>query len=357
MSWCRVVLLSSLLTIVPTTTMAQHNVLTPAEVAAGYELLFNGTAVSSAGSGIDWVTYADGNETNTGIEAGWKTFPTDSAFGKDAQPRDIRSKKKYKDFTLSFDFWANGNAGVYYRTLVKGQFGWQTGVEFAIENNTTLAPWILSGAAYELISPPAPRNYRTANWNSAKIIAIGDSVEHWLNGVRIVSYKYWDAQWQAAMSGQTPGLNGQRSKWNNFTHFCRPTDRATTGFIPEGYLGIQGDHAGIVKFRNFKVAPLTQWPGTVVSIADSHDRNADAKAMLLSRIGWSDQGQGATLKFDFSSPYEATVRDISGRALIPSFKAAESGTLFLDRATFRPGVYFIKVKTVGLTLSKTVTLR
>lgn len=357
MSVCRVLSLSSVLAIVPVKAMAQHNTLTPAEVAAGYELLFNGSAVSTAGSGIDWVTYADGNESNTNIEAGWKTFPADSAFGKDAQPRDIRSKKKFKDFTLSFDFWANGNAGVYYRTLVRGQFGWQTGVEFAIENNTTLASWILTGAAYELIPPPTPRNYRTANWNSAKIIAIGDSVEHWLNGVRIVSYKYWDSQWQAAMSGQIPGLTGQRSKWNNFPHFSRPTSGATSGYIQEGYLGIQGDHGGTVKFRNFKIAPLTQWPGTAVSIVDGKDRNADARGMLLSKIGWLDHGQGATLKLDFNSPYETTVSDVSGRALIKGVKAGEPKALNLDRASFRPGVYFVQVKTAGLVLNKTFTLR
>src|SRR5688500_1482159 len=106
-----------------TASMAQHNTLTSAEVAAGYELLFNGSAVSTAGSGINWVTYQNGSETNTSIEAGWKVFPADSAFGKDAQPRDIRSKKKYKDFTLTFDFWSNGNSGIYYRTLVAGGFG------------------------------------------------------------------------------------------------------------------------------------------------------------------------------------------------------------------------------------------
>lgn len=334
---------------------AQHNTLTPAEVAAGYELLFNGQAVSSAGSGINWVTYQNGSEVNTGIEAGWKVFPADSAFGKDAQPRDIRSKKKYKDFSLSFDFWSNGNSGIYYRTLVAGGYGWETGVEFAIDNTTTILPWIRSGAAYELIVAD-PSTYKKDAWNTAKIIAISDSVEHWMNGAKVVAYKYWDAQWQRALSGQIPGLNGARSKWNNWDHFSRPTRGATSGYIQEGYLGIQGDHPGTSKFRNVKVATVTQWP-TAIGGTDPKDRLAETTNLLKTRIGWIDHGNGATLKLDFTNPYQATVRDLSGKLSLPEIRASEPKSFTLNRADFRPGIYFVQVRIAGLALNKSYILR
>jgi hypothetical protein len=342
-----------------TGAFAQHNTLSQAEIAAGYELLFDGSTVSAAnGDGNHWVTFTQGSETNTKIESGWKVFPADSSFGKDGipgNPRDIRSKKKYKDFVAEFDFWSNGNSGIYYRSLVAGGFGWETGVEFAIENNTSLLSWIRSGAAYELI-PASPENYRRGAWNSAKIIALGDSVEHWMNGSKVVAYKYWDAQWQRALSGQLPGLGGQRSKWNNWPHFSRPTRGATSGYIQEGYLGIQGDHAGISKFRNFKVAPITQWP-IPVSLGEAPAKDADMQALLSRRIGWTDFGNGATVRFDFNAAYTATIRDISGRIRLPTFSASEPKALDLGRDSFGSGIYFIEVRIAGLTLKKPVTIR
>lgn len=335
---------------------AQHNTLTPAEQAAGYELLFDGKAISNAGNGVNWVTYSPGSETNTGIETGWKIFAADSAFGKDGvpgNPRDIRSKKKYKDFIAQFDFWTNGNSGFYYRTMVDGQYGWETGVEFAIEDNETLLPWIKSGAAYELIVAN-PSTYKKAAWNSVKVIAIADSVEHWMNGTKVVAYKYWDDQWTKAFNGQVTGVNGARSKWNGFNHFCRPTAGAKTGYIQEGYFGLQGDHPNTTKFRNFKVAPMTQW---TTALGDATDRNATARTVLMSRIGASETANGITLELDFKTPYVATIMDLTGRQCMQKVNASEPKSLALNRGEFKPGVYFLAVKVANTTLQKKLTLR
>ncbi len=335
---------------------AQNNTLTQAEIAAGYQLLFNGTSVSSGGNGIDWVTYQQGNDNSTTLEASWKVYPSDSAFGKEGNgPRDIRTKKKFKDFTAEFEFKTDGNSGFYYRTTVEYGYGWGTGVEYAIENNSTLLPWIRSGAAYELIAPAVGNYAGTNKWNTVKVIAIKDSVEHWLNGVKVVAFKYWDAQWQKALRGELPYTNGQRSKWDGFQTFCKPKT-GSLNYIDEGYFGLQGDHPGATKFRNFKVAPLTQWPFPV-AIGSTQDKDAGVRATLLSRIEIRNIGQETSLSVDFAKPYEVTVRDFKGRIVLPAVDGSDSKIIHLDRATFRSGIYFAQVKVAGMLLSKAFTIR
>jgi hypothetical protein len=327
---------------------AQHNTLTEEEIAAGYELLFDGEDFNNS----HWVDYKQGVENNTGLDAGWKFYAADSAFGKDAEPSDIRSRKAYKDFELRFSFRTNGNSGIYYRETTAGREGWETGVEFAIDDDTTIRGWFCSGAAYELI-PPAVSNYAGSNkWNSAKIIAVGDSVEHWMNGEKIAAYRYWDSQWDKALTGRLyPPI---RSKWNGFSKFCRPAG-SSTGYIPEGYIGLQGGHKGSVRFRDIKIAPMAQWAS---AIGEPKAKAISAREALLNRITVRQARSGfLALHLDFIHPYEAAVKNFLGRPVIQAVYASEPRILNLDQTKFRSGIYIVQIKVDGFLLSKTIALK
>jgi hypothetical protein len=336
-----------------------NNELTAEELAQGFELLFDGKTVSNT----KWVNYQSKNETNTDLSPDWKVFPADSSFGKTGGPRDIRSRNKYTDFELRFDFKTSGNAGIYYRSITgindpQGyNYGWQTGAEFALEDNRTLRPWIQNGAAYELMSaqPDSSYTYSSGKWNKARIIVDKDSVEHWMNGIKVVAYKYWDANFAAAMNGQGRGSQGARSKWNDFAEFCRVKKGDKTGYIPSGYLGIQGDHAGNLNIRNMKIASL---PFQTVSISQVQQKlRTQDREKLRSQISLFQGTNGiASLSVPYTTPFELSLVDVEGRIVLKTIKDSQPRTIHLD-SRFKPGVYFLNMKVEGIAFSKALTLQ
>ncbi|MEO7778021.1 MAG: DUF1080 domain-containing protein [Fibrobacteria bacterium] len=337
-----------------------NNELTAEEIAQGFELLFDGKTLSNT----KWVNYQSKNETNTDLSPDWKVFPADSSFGKTGGPRDIRSRNKYTDFELRFDFKTTGNSGVYYRSLTglndaQGyNYGWQTGAEFALEDNKTLAPWIRNGAAYELMSaePDSSYPYSTGKWNKAKIVVNKDSVEHWMNGIKVVAFRYWDANFTAAMNGQGRGSQGARSKWKDFAEFCRVNKGDKTGYIPSGYLGIQGDHAGNLNVRNMKIASL---PFNPVSISQAHQKLLNQeRENLRSQIGLFQGVDGvASLSVPYTTPYELSLVNVEGMTVLETIRDSHARTIPLEKARFKPGVYFLNLKVQGIAFSKTLTLQ
>jgi 3-keto-disaccharide hydrolase len=339
---------------------AANNELTAEDLAQGFELLFDGKSVSNT----KWVNYQSKNESNTDLSPDWKVFPADSSFGKTGGPRDIRSKIKYSDFELRFDFRTTGNSGMYYRSLTglndpQGyNYGWQTGAEFALENNKTLAPWIQNGAAYELMSaqPDSSYPYSITKWNKAKIIVNKDSVEHWMNGIKVVAFRYWDANFTAAMNGQGRGSQGARSKWKDFAEFCRVNKGDKTGYIPTGFLGIQGDHAGELYLRNVKIASL---PFPSVSISKVQQKLLiQEREKLRSQIGLFQGTDGAASVYvPYTTPYELSLVNVEGRKVLETIRDHHARTIPLERERFKPGVYFLNIKVQGTAFSKVLTLQ
>ena len=228
------------------------------EQAQGFELMFDGA--NAATFRDRFVHYQQNNTTNTNLHAGWAVNTTlddpdlpGVAFGSIVNSGvsgtanvDIRSRKQYRDFDWRFEYRNSGNQGVFYRFGVTGQYAWETGVEFAIDNNVTQSTLkFRAGAAYDLFAPSeqayALRN--TNKWNALRIVAKGDSVEHWVNGVKVVAFRYWSPEFLAAY---------QNSKWTGYTRYCQTAPNNRT-YIPEGYLGLQGDHGGAWQIRRMRI--------------------------------------------------------------------------------------------------------
>jgi len=80
------------------------------------------------------------------------------------------------------------------------------------------------------INPPG-------EWNTGRIIANGNHVEHWLNGVKIVEYEINSEDWKKRKAV---------SKWK---------DAKGYGISAQGHIDLQ-DHGGEVWYRNLKIKTL-----------------------------------------------------------------------------------------------------
>ncbi|WP_372949486.1 DUF1080 domain-containing protein [Mariniphaga sp.] len=157
----------------------------------------------------DWVVLFDGKsvekwkgKSEPGFpEKGWK-IENGQLFLAEKGGGDIITKEKYSDFELVFQFnlTEGANSGIKYfvGTIVNQETGKETinGPEYQIiddYNNTHVKddPNGLSStaSAYLLYAPENKKLNPPGQWNTGRIVAKNGSVEHWLNGVRVVKYK------------------------------------------------------------------------------------------------------------------------------------------------------------------------
>lgn len=175
------------------------------------------------------------------VEKGWKI--EDGVVHRYAKGGDIITKESYKDFELSFEWKISkgGNSGVKYRS--KGSFGLEYQVlddqnhpDRKIDNH-------LAASMYEIIAAPADKPVKpVGEWNHGRIVAKGNRIEHWLNGVKVVEIEYGSEDWKKRF---------QKSKYakGNFK-------KKNQGFGSwEGPILLQ-DHQDPAWFRNLKIKRL-----------------------------------------------------------------------------------------------------
>ncbi len=228
---------------------SQDNTLTPEEIEAGWELLFDGTEASLE----DWTVWGSDNENNNrditaarwGVQNGMMTV--------DRNGSDIRTDRKYSDFVVTMDYQTDGNQGFMYRASLCGSDIWWSAIEVAIDNNTTDIEWTKTpGAAYSLYEP-STNNFKANQINNLTVIAIEDSVEHWHNGEKLLGFKYWSDDFESQFN------LFWRTRENNDKPLCfaRPYEPGgqpdQTTYASEGYIGLQGNHGGYWQIKNFKI--------------------------------------------------------------------------------------------------------
>ena len=158
----------------------------------------------------DWEILFDGNGTDqwrskTGPdfpEAGWKTEGELLYLEKeDGGGGDIVTREKYGNFELVFEFnlTREANSGIKYfvDTVVNRENGrvMINGPEYQIiddYHNTHVKddPHGMSSTAsvYLFYAPENKKLNPPGEWNTGRIISRNGQVEHWLNGVKVVSY-------------------------------------------------------------------------------------------------------------------------------------------------------------------------
>ena len=219
----------------------EHNTLTPEEVAAGWQLLFDG--VSTEG----WRGY----NRDEFPEQGWDVadgnlivFASDGS--EEGLGGDIVTETQFSDFELSFDFQVSpvGNSGMFY--LVEEHEGdemWMVAPEFQVLDDTAYIEMgtmdmhkHLTGDNYDLHASVVTASNPIGEWNRGRIIVDGAHVEHWLNGQMTVEYEIRSPEWQALVD---------QSKFAPHDHY---------GIATVGGIGIQ-DHGHEIRYRNIKIRP------------------------------------------------------------------------------------------------------
>ena len=176
-----------------------------------------------------FMTFAQTSLFNGQDLTGWQIHGTEKWYvqdgelicesGPDAEYGYLSTVDHYKDFELTLEFQqeADGNSGVFFRSTVSGTIvsGWQ--VEVA-------PPTMNTGGIYEsygrgwLIKPaPEKDQYlKMGEWNTLKIVVVGDQVNTFLNGhemVAITDEKIGQGKGGIALQIHSGG--GIKVKWRN----------------------------------------------------------------------------------------------------------------------------------------------
>ena len=198
---------------------------------------------------VKWRPLFDGKSLDA-----WRGYKTDKipdgwhiaegTLAKNKPVADIVSKDEFGDFELELEWKIGeaGNSGIFYRGTEEYDHIYWTAPEYRLlddikgaDNKTRLT---CAGAAYALYPSPAGHLKPVGGWNLARIVARGNHVEHWLNGVKLLEYELGSPDWEAKVKA---------SKFNEWPNYGR---------AKRGHIALQGDHEGSLAFRNIRIREL-----------------------------------------------------------------------------------------------------
>ena len=227
----RALLLGAVLVFLATPLTAQeHNRLTAAERAAGWQLLFDGNSLEG------WRGYnSEFMPTGWSVENGMLT--------RTGPGGDIITEQQFGDFELYLEWLVGpgGNSGVLVRAVEGQEEVYHGAPEMQILDDAGhpdgRSPLTSAGSNYGLHGAPHGIVKSAGEWNSSRIVVVNNQVEHWLNGDKVVEYELGSADWLRRVA------NSKFAQWPEY------------GRASRGHIGIQ-DHGDRVSFRNLKVREI-----------------------------------------------------------------------------------------------------
>ena len=170
------------------------NTLSAEEKAAGFKLLFDGTAAT------DWRGYRQKT-----LPSAWTVVDgTLGLSGGNGEPSggDIVTRDEYENFELRLQWRIakDGNSGIMYRVSEEYEAPYESGPEMQVLDDAGHADGksrlTAAGSCFGLYPAPAGIVKPAGEWNDIRIIANGAHVEHWMNGVKVVEYELWSPEWR-----------------------------------------------------------------------------------------------------------------------------------------------------------------
>lgn len=168
--------------------------------------------------------------------------------GQSKRGGDIITDESWENFELAFEWKISegGNSGVKYNVVdvfskpnepVYSALGWEYQVIDDLNFAEKLNPNQEAGALYDMIEPTNKIQKPAGEWNTAKIVFIGNHGEHWLNGAKVVDYNMdtpaFEALYVKSKYAKIPGFKDKK----------------------KGHIVLQ-DHGGAAWYRNIKIKPV-----------------------------------------------------------------------------------------------------
>lgn len=213
---------------------------------------FLGTLALSAQAGEKWTVLFDGKKVSGLRGYGQKTM-TESWAVKDGTLKTVPGAKNKRDLitTASFtDFefeceWKvspGGNSGIMYRVKETNRPAYFTGPEMQVLDDEKHPdghrnfPKRTAGSLYDMYGKGMKnKEYNKAGqWNKARIVIKDNVVQHYLNGTKIIEYKWGSDEVKAMIA------NSKFKTWQDFMG------------EPKGHIVLQ-HHGEEVWYRNIRV--------------------------------------------------------------------------------------------------------
>ena len=217
----------------------QPNTLTKKQIRQGWKLLFDGKTLNGFKGATD----------DKVLNTCWKVEDGQIiSIARDQRPGKISGSIVTKGLYSSFDFrldykldpdfkGGNVNSGIKYFAYPKTELG----LEYQLYDADANVKGTGALAALYDIMPVTekPEARPRGKWNTVRIVARGNHVEHWLNGKKVLEFERGSKEFRAAIA---------KSKFKNRDRF---------GEAKEGCILLQ-DHGGGIAFRNIKIRVLDE---------------------------------------------------------------------------------------------------
>jgi hypothetical protein len=220
--------------------VSSQNSLTPAEIEAGWQLLFDGKTTSG------WHLYNEGK-----IKSAWNVINGELICDPNTEKverGDLVSDQVFTNYDFSFEWKISeaGNSGVFINVQEASEFptAWTTGPEYQLLDNANMPKEYLqdekhsAGCVYSLsplLNEVQPKS--SGQWNQSRILQQNGVITFWLNGIETGHEDMKTDRWKQLIAG---------SKLGNFPSF---------GKAIQGKIAFQDWSKGVA-LRNIKIKEI-----------------------------------------------------------------------------------------------------